>query len=273
MSKQFIILQKMVRYIRKITDFEPTVAVVLGSGLGEFANKINKVAEISYSSIEGFPVSTVSGHAGKFVFGYAGKTKVVLMQGRVHFYEGYTSQEVVLPIRVMKMLGAKTLILTNAAGGINDSFKVGDFMQITGHISSFVPSPLIGENVIELETRFPDMSNVYSKKLIEKINRVALDLGITTRKGVYLQTTGPNYETPEEIKMYSSLGADAVGMSTAIEAMTACSMGMEVAGISLITNQAAGKGSPLSHEEVKQVATEKTKDFEKLLENFLFKLF
>lgn len=269
MSRHYAKLQNIVDEIRRITDFEPTVAVVLGSGLGDFANEIDKVAEIKYTSLTNFPVSTVSGHEGKFVFGRVGKTNVVCMQGRVHLYEGYEPNEVVLPIRVMKMLGAKTLILTNAAGGINSKFSVGDFMQITGHISSFVPSPLIGENIDELGDRFPDMSSVYSKDLVEYISSIASNLNVPIKRGVYLQTTGPNYETPEEIGMYQILGADAVGMSTAIEAMVAKSMGMKVAGISLITNLAAGLGGLLSHEEVKQVATEKTEIFKKFLYEIL----
>lgn len=269
MSRQYAKLQNVVDEIRRVTDFVPTVAVVLGSGLGDFAKEIDKVAEVKYTSLSDFPVSTVSGHEGKFIFGKVGKTNVVCMQGRVHFYEGYTTKEVVMPIRIMKMLGAKTLVLTNAAGGLNSSFKVGDFMQITGHIGSFVPSPLIGENVDELGERFPDMTEVYDKNLITYINDIASNLGIELKQGVYLQTTGPNYETPEEIKMFGLLGADAVGMSTAVEAMVACSMGMKVAGISLITNLAAGLGNKLSHEEVKQVASEKTEVFKKLLYNVL----
>ena len=269
MSRQYGKLINIVEEIRRITDFVPTVAVVLGSGLGNFANEIEKVEEIKYTSLSDFPVSTVSGHEGKFVFGRVGKTNVVCMQGRVHFYEGYKTNEVVLPIRIMKMLGAKTLILTNAAGGLNAEFKVGDFMQITDHISSFVPSPLIGENIDELNERFPDMTEVYDKELLKYINNIASKKNIKLQKGAYLQTTGPNYETPQEIKMYGLLGADAVGMSTAIEAMVANSMGMKVAGISLITNLASGLGEKLSHEEVKRVADEKTEIFKDLLYSVL----
>ena len=269
MTKEYSRLTSIVEEVRRVTDFIPTVAIVLGSGLGGFASEIEKVAEVKYTSLTNFPVSTVSGHEGKFVFGLVGNTKVVCMQGRVHFYEGYKSSDVVLPIRVMKMLGAKKLILTNAAGGINDSFNVGDLMQITGHISSFVPSPFIGENIDELGVRFPDMSEVYNKELTKHISEQAQKLNMKLVQGVYLQTTGPQYETPEEIKMYQLLGADAVGMSTTIEAMVANSMGMKVAGISLITNKAAGKGSSLSHEEVKKVADEKTNEFKKLVYNVI----
>ena len=272
MTKEYSRLLSIVEEVRHQTDFEPTVAIVLGSGLGGFAKDIKTVAEVKYTSLTNFPVSTVSGHEGKFVFGYVGDTKVVCMQGRVHFYEGYKSSDVVLPIRLMRMLGAQSIILTNAAGGINDDFNVGDLMQITGHISSFVPSPLIGENVEELEERFPDMSEVYDRKLLKQIKKIASNLGVELKEGVYLQTTGPNYETPEEIKMFTILGADAVGMSTVIEAMVAKAMGMKVAGISLITNKAAGKGAPLSHEEVKKVADEKTEVFKKLIYKVLMSI-
>ena len=272
MSEEYKNLLKIVNFIKSKTSFEPSVAVVLGSGLGNFANKIKVECAISYSEIEGFPVSTVSGHKGRFVFGYVGKTKVVCMQGRVHYYEGYPIKDVVLPIRILKMLGAKILILTNAAGGINSDFKVGDFMQITDHISSFVPSPLIGKNIDELQTRFPDMSTVYDKNLLQLIKDVATTNNIDIKQGVYLQTTGPNYETPSEIKMYRLLGADAVGMSTAVEAMVANAMGLKVAGISLITNMASGMASPLSHEEVKAVADNKTAEFETLLEAILLSI-
>lgn len=272
MSSRYVKLVEIVNKIKEQIDFTPSVAVVLGSGLGNFANKIQHKKTIDYASLQGFPVSTVSGHEGRFVFGTVGKTRVVCMQGRVHFYEGYSASDVVMPVQVMRMLGAKTIILTNASGGINSSFEVGDFMQITDHISSFVLSPLIGENIDELQTRFPDMSEVYSKNLINLVENIAKSEGINLKKGVYLQTTGPNYETPREIKMYGLLGADAVGMSTAIEAMVANAIGMEVCGISLITNKASGLGSKLSHEEVKAVADKKTAEFENLLQKILIKL-
>ena len=188
------------------------------------------------------------------------------MQGRVHYYEGYPMQDVVLPTRLMGMMGAKKLLLTNAAGGVNPSFRPGDFMLIKDHITTAVPSPLIGPNIEELGTRFPDMSEVYSKKLQDIIRKSAKDCGIPLQEGVYVQLTGPNYETPAEIRMVRSWGADAVGMSTACEAMAARHMGMEVCGISCITNMAAGvSNAKLNHAEVQETADRVAKDFEKLV--------
>ena len=252
--------------VRKKTDFKPEVALVLGSGLGDFAERIQIEQIIKYTDIEGFPVSTVKGHKGRFVFGYVEKTPVVIMQGRVHYYEGYPMSDVVLPTRLMGLLGAKKLLLTNAAGGANPSFHPGDLMMITDHITTAVPSPLIGPNIDELGTRFPDMSEVYSKKLQDIIRKSAKDCGIPLQEGVYVQLTGPNYETPAEIRMVRSWGADAVGMSTACEAMAARHMGMEVCGISCITNMAAGvSDAKLNHDEVQETADRVAKDFEKLV--------
>ena len=212
-------LEKCLKSIREKTDFKPEKAVILGSGLGDYAEKIKIEKIVKYTEIEGFPVSTVQGHKGQFVFGYVKDVPVVLMQGRVHYYEGYSMQDVVLPTRLMGMMGAKKVLLTNAAGGVNPSFRPGDFMLITDHITTAVPSPLIGPNIEELGTRFPDMSEVYSKKLQDIIRKSAKDCGIPLQEGVYVQLTGPNYETPAEIRMVRSWGADAVGMSTACEAM------------------------------------------------------
>ena len=215
---------------------------------------------------EGFPVSTVAGHEGRFVFGNIENVPVVIMQGRVHYYEGYDVRDVVMPIRLMGLLGAKTLFLTNAAGGINKSFAQGALMMITDHISSLVPSPLIGGNIDELGLRFPDMSEIYTKKLRDIIRESAKELSIALCEGVYIQTTGPNYETPAEIRAYETLGADAVGMSTAIEAMAARHMGLSVCGISCITNMAAGLSPvPLTHEEVKETADRVGADFKRLV--------
>ena len=205
--------------IRQKTDFQPRIGIVLGSGLGDYGDQIQKEAVISYREIEGFPVSTVQGHRGQFVFGYIKGVPVVLMQGRVHYYEGYSMQEVVLPIRLMGLLGAGKLLLTNAAGGINTRFTAGDFMMITDQIATFVPSPLIGPNPQELGERFPDMSEIYDGKMQQKIRESARALGIPLQEGVYLQTSGPQYESPAEIRMMRALGADAVGMSTACEAI------------------------------------------------------
>lgn len=253
--------------VRSRTDFIPEIAVVLGSGLGGFAETMKRECTVSYNEIPGFPVSTVAGHKGRFVFGTVRDVPVVLMQGRVHYYEGYAMSDVVLPIRLMKELGAQKLILTNAAGGICPEFEVGDFMLITDQISSFVPSPLLGPNAEELGPRFPDMSGVYDAGMNEAVRRCAGRLGITLREGVYLQTSGPQYETPAEIRMMRILGADAVGMSTACEAVAARHMGMKAVGISCITNLASGVGSgELSHAEVEQIGARRADLFQKLLE-------
>ncbi|MGN0499006.1 MAG: purine-nucleoside phosphorylase [Acutalibacteraceae bacterium] len=252
---EFDLLNNNKNIISAKMPFVPDTALVLGSGLGGLIREEDIIFSITYGELEGMPVSTVDGHNGQFIFAKLGGVNVVAMQGRVHLYEGYTAQEVVRPIRLMGMLGAKNLILTNAAGGINKTFSCGDLMLITDHISSFVSSPLIGENCALLGTRFPDMSEAYSEKLRSIALKSAERLGIELKQGVYVQVTGPNYETPTEIKMYSLLGADAVGMSTAVEAMAAVHMRMSVCGISLITNAAAGiSGKPLSHDEVKQEA-------------------
>ncbi len=273
MTKYFEKVESVCSYIKSITDFKPEVGVVLGSGLGDFANTVENPTVIDYKNIPLFPVSTVEGHAGRFILGYISKTPVIVMQGRVHYYEGYDIHDVVLPIRVMACLGAKKLILTNAAGGIHPSFNAGELMMICDHISSFVPSPLRGENVSELGTRFPDMSHVYSPKLCEIIRSSARELGISLHEGVYVQTPGPNYETPAEIKMFKALGADAVGMSTAIEAMAANHAGMEVCGISCISNLAAGiSPSPLTHAEIKVAAEKVSKDFSKLISTIVSRI-
>ena len=259
-------LEKCLKSIREKTDFKPEKAVILGSGLGEYAEKIKIEQIVKYNEIEGFPVSTVQGHKGQFVFGYVKDVPVVLMQGRVHYYEGYSMQEVVLPTRLMGMMGAKKLLLTNAAGGVNPSFKAGDFMLITDHITTAVPSPLIGPNIDELGTRFPDMSEVYNRDMQEVIRKCAADCNISLQEGIYVQTSGPNYETPAEIRMFRSWGADAVGMSTACEAMAARHMELEVCGISCITNMAAGvTKEKLTHAEVQETADRVAKDFERLV--------
>lgn len=266
-------LLKCCAYCRTKTAMIPKVALVLGSGLGNYAEHIKIETEISYSEIEGFPVSTVSGHDGRFVFGYVGEIPVVLMKGRVHYYEGYKMQDVVLPIRLMKLLGAEVLFLTNASGGISKGMQAGDFMLITDQISSFVPSPLIGHNIEELGARFPDMSEIYDKDLQELIRDAAEEEKVTLKEGVYLQFTGPNYESPAEVKMAALLGADAVGMSTACEAVAANHMGMKICGISCVSNLACGiSDSPLSHEEVKKATDEAAPLFEKLVTASILKI-
>lgn len=259
-------LSKALEDIRRITNFVPRIGIVLGSGLGAFAGDIRVIGKIPYKKITGFPVSTVSGHAGQFVFGYINKIPVVLMDGRVHYYEGYSMEEVVMPVRLMALLGAKCVLLTNAAGGINHNYYPGTLMVIKDHISSFVPSPLIGPNDDRIGTRFPDMSHVYCDELRSIIVNTGRQLKISLREGVYIQTTGPNYETPAEIKMFEAIGADAVGMSTTTEAMALCHMGVKVCGISLITNMAAGiSKSSLSHEEVKVAADAASEKFRSLV--------
>jgi purine-nucleoside phosphorylase len=263
-------LRNCVESVREKTDFKPDIGLVLGSGLGDYADGIEVVQTVDYGEIAGFPVSTAPGHRGRFVFGYVEGTPVVIMQGRVHYYEGYPMSDVVLPTRLMGMLGAKKLILTNAAGGINKSFQPGDFMMITDHIATPVPSPLIGANIDELGTRFPDMSEVYSKRLQKAAREAAEACGITLREGVYVQFSGPNYETPAEIQAAKSWGADAVGMSTAVEAIAACHMGLEVCGISCITNPAAGISEiPLNHEEVQAAADRAAESFKKLITSMI----
>lgn len=251
-------LERAYKSIEDRIPFIPEIALVLGSGLGEYAEdpEFHIEAEIPYGEIEGFPVSTVSGHDGRFVFGTVKGKKVVCMKGRVHYYEGYPITQVVLPIRLMRRMGAQILLLTNAAGGVDPTYRPGDFVCITDHISSFVPSPLIGPNEDDFGVRFPDMSQVYSKRLRLILEQCAEKCKVDLKEGVYVQLTGPNYETPAEIRMIAKLGADLVGMSTVIEAMAARHMGLEICGISLVTNMACGviTGAKLSHEEVKETA-------------------
>lgn len=259
-------LDGCVKAIREKTDFVPKVALVLGSGLGNYAQNIKIEKEISYREIPGFPVSTVPGHDGKFIFGYVGETPVVCMKGRVHYYEGYPISDVVLPARTMLKLGAEILFLTNASGGINYDFAAGDLMLITDHISCFAPNPLIGPNEDSLGLRFPDMSEVYKKDLQEVIRTTAKEHDIDLKEGVYCQFTGPSFESPAEIKMLRSMGVSAVGMSTVVEAIAANHMGARVCGVSCISNLAAGMSeNPLTHEEVQEAADKAAIKFELLV--------
>ncbi len=273
MSIQYEKLEKCYEYYRSLTGFVPRVGLILGSGLGGYAKNMKVELEIPYSDIPGFPVSTVQGHDGKFLLGYIGNVQAVAMKGRVHYYEGYDMKDVVLPTRLMKRMGIEVLFLTNAAGGINPEFHVGDFMMITDQISSFVPSPLIGENVSELGERFPDMTHIYDVELMKLIEETAQEESISLQKGVYLQTTGPNFESPAEIRMYAVLGADAVGMSTACEALAARHAGVRVCGISCISNMASGlSDEELSHLDVQSVADKRSGEFERLVTKSIEKM-
>lgn len=259
-------LMSCYKCVREKIDFVPKVAIILGSGLGDYAGNIKVEAELPYSEIKGFPVSTVPGHAGKFIFGYIDEVPVVCMKGRVHYYEGYPVTDVVLPVRLMKLLGAEILFLTNAAGGVNTSFHAGDLMLIRDHIAVFAPNPLIGANLDELGTRFPDMSQVYDKQLQDIIRDTARENSIYVQEGVYTYLTGPSFESPADIRALRVLGTDAVGMSTVPEAIAANHMGMRICGISCISNLAAGMtGCPLTHEEVQETADRTKTAFEKLV--------
>ncbi len=266
MSAVYETVLKCYEHIKTRIPFVPRVAVVLGSGLGAFAENMQAEAVIPYSEIDGFPVSTVPGHKGRFVFGKIDGVPIVIMQGRVHYYEGYNVEEVVLPIRLMRQMGAEIAVLTNASGGINRLFKAGDFMLIRDHISSFFPNPLIGENPEELGVRFPDMTEVYNESLCRLIEDTARECKIPLKQGTYVQLTGPSYESPAEIRMLRMLGADAVGMSTVCEAIAARHMGMQVCAISCVTNMAAGiLNQPLSHAEVQETADRTAPLFQQLL--------
>ena len=273
MSEVYEKLMRCLESVRKHTDFCPEVALVLGSGLGDYADSIQVETEISYSEIGEFPVSTVPGHDGRSIFGYVNKVPVVCMKGRVHYYEGYPMSDVVLPVRLMRKMGAKVLFLTNAAGGVNFDFAPGDFMLIRDQIASFVPSPLLGLNVEEWGARFPDMSHIYDEDLQEIIRSSASQMGLKLQEGVYLQLTGPAYESPAEIRMCRALGADAVGMSTACEAVAANHMGYKICGISCISNLASGMTQkPLSHKEVQETADRMAVQFEELVTRSIGKM-
>ena len=273
MTKVYERLQRCYKSIEDKIPFRPRLALVLGSGLGDYAERIEIEASIDYHEIADFPVSTVSGHKGRFVFGHIGSVPVVIMQGRVHFYEGYSIEEVVLPERLMHLMGAEILFLTNACGSANPAYQAGDFMLLTDHILYSVPNPLIGANAEELGVRFPDMSEVYDEALRKEIFACAKDLGISLREGVYMQFSGPSFETPAEVRMAHILGADAVGMSTACEAVAGRHCGMRICGISCISNLGAGLSEePLSDEDVKVVANRVAPLFKKLVTEAIIRI-
>ena len=266
MDKYVEKLENCVKYVRTVTDFVPKVAIVLGSGLNNYADSVEKVCEISYRDIPGFPVSTAPGHDGRFIFGRVQGVPVVVMKGRVHYYEGYEISDVVLPERLMRRLGAEVLLLTNAAGGVNTGFRPGDFMVIRDQITSFVPSPLRDGDWSAYGSVFPDMSTVYDNGLAAGILAAAARAGYVLQQGVYLQAPGPAFETRAEIRAYRILGADAVGMSTAVEATAAHQMGMKICGLSCITNMACGvTDRPITGEEVNETAARVAKDFKALV--------
>ena len=251
--------------IKERIPFKPKVALILGSGLGDYGNTMDIVTTIPYKDIVGFPQSTVQGHKGQFLFGYVGQIPVVCMQGRVHYYEGYPITDVVLPVRLMKLMGAEVLFLTNAAGGVNTGYSAGDLMLISDHIC-MIPNPLMGENISEFGPRFPDMSDAYDMELRDIVKCQAHKLGVTLQEGVYVQFSGPSYETPAEVRMARAIGGDAVGMSTAVEAIAANHMGMRICGISCITNMAAGvQATPLDHAEVQETADRVASTFSKVV--------
>ncbi len=255
---------------KKANGFTPKLGIILGSGLGAFADSLERAVSIDYRELPDFPVSSVHGHAGRLVLGYRGEVPVVAMQGRVHFYEGYQPWQVAFPARVLGRLGIKHLTVTNAAGGINLGFKVGELMAITDHLNLAGFNPLIGKNADELGPRFPDMSHAYDPASLEVLRGAAKAEGVQLREGVYASLSGPSYETPAEIRMLRTLGGDAVGMSTVPEVIVASHMGIKVTGISCITNLAAGIGkNALNHEEVSEVANRVTQTFQKLIGRFL----
>ena len=248
-------LNETIAFIRKKYTTEPEIGIVLGSGLGNFLNEVKIEASIAYKDLPNFPVSTVEGHDGQLVFGELNGRKIVAMAGRFHYYEGYSAREVVYPIRVMKFLGIKYLLLSNAAGGLNTSFRVGDLMIINDHISMSILNPLIGKNEDTLGTRFPDMSEPYSNAIIEKAKAVGEKLNIHLQEGVYYGVTGPTFETHAEYRMIHLMGADAVGMSTVQENIAAVHMGLKVFAISVITDMGIrDDDSVITHEEVLEAA-------------------
>ena len=258
------------RHIRGLTDAAPDVGLILGSGLGDFCDRLEERTVVPFAEIPGFPVSTVEGHAGAFIFGrYKGRS-VAALQGRLHYYEGYSQREITLPVRVMARLGVRTLVLTNAAGGVNLDFAAGCLMLIADHINFSGQNPLMGPNLEDFGPRFPDMSDVYTRALREKIRPLAVQAGIDLREGIYMMYSGPSYETPAEIRCFRTMGADAVGMSTVPEAIVARHCGMDVVGVSCITNMAAGVlDRKLDHSEVVETAQRVKGDFTRLLEIIL----
>ena len=259
-------IENAVKYISSKIPAAPEAAIVLGSGLGGLADKIENPVYIDYSELEGFPVSTAPGHKGRFVYGTLSGKRVICMQGRFHFYEGWNMEQIVAPIRVMRLLGAEYLIITNAAGGINRSFNPGDIMLITDHINFMGTNPLIGKNDDSFGVRFPDMSYAYNPDLIKLAVECSAATGVEIKKGVYIGCTGPSYETPAEIRAFRTLGADAVGMSTVPEVIAASHLKFKTLAFSLISNMAAGiLDKPLTEEEVLETGARKGAEMQRLI--------
>lgn len=262
-------MEKTIEFIKSRTNIKPEIGIILGSGLGTMANEIEGI-KIPYSEIPNFCTSTIEGHAGQLVIGNLEGKKVIAMQGRFHYYEGYSMKDVVMPIHVMKKLGVSKLIVTNAAGGVNKEFRPGDLMLIKDHINFMGSNPLIGKNPTEFGVRFPDMSEAYKKYLLEIAKKKAVELGIAVQEGIYIACTGPSYETPAEIRTFRTWGADVVGMSTAPEVIVANHAGIDVLGISCVTNMAAGiLDQPLCHEEVIETSRRIKKDFVALVKGII----
>lgn len=273
-STEQLIIDEAVRIIRQRTDLVPEVGMILGSGLGDYADRIENPVKIPYQDIPNFPVSTVAGHAGQFVLGNRNGKTVIAMQGRIHYYEGYTQRQITLPVRIMKRLGIRNMLLTNASGGVNLSFAPGTLMMISDHINYSGSNPLLGPNFEIDGPRFPDMSRVYPKELRDKLRQCAAREGIALQEGVYMMFSGPCYETPAEVRMARTLGADAVGMSTVPEGIVCAHCGIPVLGISCITNYAAGiLDQPLSHQEVVETAARVKDTFVQVVDLILKEVF
>lgn len=266
----------MLEKIRQTADFiiskttiRPEVGIILGTGLGGLVEEIEQQEVLNYSDIPNFPVSTVSGHSGRLILGMLGGKRVVAMQGRFHYYEGYTMQQVTFPVRVMKFLGIKTLFVSNASGGMNPTFEIGDLMLINDHINN-MPNPLIGPNIEELGERFPDMSEPYSHKLIDLAKQIGADLNIKLQQGCYVGTTGPTFETPKEYQYFAIIGGDAVGMSTVPEVIVARHMKIPVFAISIITDLGVvGRIVEVSHEDVKRIGAQSEKKMTLIMKEML----
>lgn len=263
-------IEETALYLSKLLPEIPQTAIILGTGLGELVNHIKNKQEIPYENIPNFPVSTVEGHQGKLIFGQLGSKNILAMQGRFHYYEGYTMKQVTFPVRVMKQLGIKYLFVSNAAGGMNPNFQIGDLMIITDHINLFPEHPLRGKNEPSLGVRFPDMSSAYSKTLIQKALEIAKKNDITLQQGVYVGTQGPTFETPAEYKYFRIIGGDAVGMSTVPEVIVARHGGMEVFAISVITDLGVeGTVEKCSHEDVQKAAAQSQPRMTLIIKNLI----